>query len=69
MPAHRPNPNHQPEPPVVVYEVTGVLVNGKRFTPIRTHSLDHALAINLYRGSVWGVKEDGKRILLSRTWN
>ena len=69
MPAHRPNPNHNPEPPVVAYEVTGVLVNGKRFKPIRTTSLDHALSINLYRGSVWGVREDDTRILLSRVWN
>lgn len=69
MPAHRPNPNHNPEPPVVGYEVTGVLVNGKRFSPIETTSLDHALSINLYRGSVWEVRQDGTRTLLSRVWN
>jgi hypothetical protein len=57
------------EPAVVHYEVTGVLVNGKRFKPIITTSLDHALSINLYRGTVWEFREDGTRKIITRVWN
>ena len=57
------------EPAVVHYEVTGVLVNGKRFPMIATRSLQQALAINLYRGSVWEYREDGTRKLITRVWN
>lgn len=50
------------------YHVTGRLVNGKRFKPIITDSPHYALAINLYQGSVWQVR-DGKRKLIKRVFN
>ena len=50
------------------YVVTGVLVNGKRFKPIRTHSWAYANGINLYRGTKWLVR-DGKRYIIQRVYN
>ena len=51
------------------YVVTGTLVRGRRFR-INTKGADHALGINLWRGSVWGVRLDtGKRQLLKRVYN
>jgi hypothetical protein len=52
---------------VAVYEITGVLVSGKRFKLLTDNPM-HADGINLYRGSVWKV-EDGKRKLVKRVWN
>lgn len=52
-----------------MYEVTGVLTNGRRFKAIKTNNAFHAFGINLYRGSVWYRSEDGKRHLLQRVWN
>lgn len=49
------------------YHVTGVTVYGKRFR-IETDNPYHALAINLYRGSVWLVR-GGKRRLIRRVYN
>jgi hypothetical protein len=49
------------------YHVTGVCVDGKRFKRV-TDNPHYALAINLYRGSVWQVR-DGKRKLLKRVFN
>ena len=51
-----------------VYVVTGVLVNGSRFKPIRTASWPYARGINLYRGSRW-LERDGKRYLINRVYN
>ncbi len=50
------------------YLVTGVTPRGKRF---RLHyvNLFVAMAINLYRGSVWEVDDSGKRKLLKRVYN
>jgi hypothetical protein len=51
------------------YYVTGILVNGKRFSQCWTNFY-YANGINLYRGSVWGVRKDnGKRQLLKRVFN
>ena len=50
------------------YEITGVEVSGKRFK-ICTHNRMHALAINLWRGSVWSVSEEGRRRLMKRVYN
>lgn len=50
------------------YVVTGRLVTGQRFRPIRTDNQRHALGINLFNGSVWLVR-DGKRILVRRVVN
>jgi hypothetical protein len=51
------------------YIVTGVKVNGQRFRSV--YGNPHvALAINLYRGSVWQQKGGkGKRTLLKRVCN
>lgn len=49
------------------YHVTGVTVNGRRFRMIYS-SCYWAMGINLWRGSVWEVK-DGKRKLVKRVWN
>lgn len=50
------------------FVVTGVLVNGRRFSPIRTSNPMIADSINLYRGSVWEII-NGKRKLIKRVWN
>jgi hypothetical protein len=49
------------------YIVTGKTVRGKRFR-INSDNLWHAMGINLYRGSVWQVR-DGKRKLIKRVNN
>lgn len=52
-------------------QVTGVTRNGKRFKNIYSSTVDGwsvAMHINLWRGSVFGVKE-GKRTLIKRVWN
>ncbi len=51
------------------YEVTGVDVHGRRFPVKRFNRLTHARCINLYRGTVWERKPDGKRVALWRVWN
>ena len=51
------------------FVVTGKLVNGRRFR--QTHSNGrHAFGINLWNGSVWGIRKDnGKRQRLKRVVN
>lgn len=51
-----------------VYHVTGILQSGRRFKCIVTDNPHHALGINLYRGTVW-VMRNGKRTLVKRVWN
>jgi len=51
------------------FHVTGVLRNGRRFKTMKFSSYNTAICINLWRGSVWGVKEDGSRKLLKRSYN
>jgi hypothetical protein len=50
------------------YIVTGVLTNGTRFRRL-TLNWHYANGINLWRGSVWGMKHDGHRQLLKRVYN
>lgn len=55
----------------VIYKVTGVLANGRRFKAIHTNNYHYAMGINLYRGSVW-MKENAhgeKWHLIKRVWN
>ena len=56
--------------PYVSFVVTGVLVNGKRFTDkYSAESYRTVFGINLYRGHVWGVLPNGKRQKLKSVWN
>jgi hypothetical protein len=50
------------------YCVTGVTVEGKRFKR-NTDNIYYAFGINLYRGSVWGIRPSGARVLLKRVYN
>lgn len=52
----------------VEFHVTGILCNGVRFKKVYSSAL-FAMSINLYRGSVYGVLDDGKRKLLKRVYN
>lgn len=48
------------------FVVTGVRLNGQRFT-ITTTNYRYASAINVWRGSLWGVRVDtGRRQLITR---
>lgn len=49
------------------YHVTGVDLNGRRFK-IVTDNPHWALAINVYRGTVWQVR-DGRRRIIRRIYN
>lgn len=51
------------------FHVTGTLRSGQRFKTMKLQSYSHALGINLWKGSVWGVDEKGKRTLLKRIFN
>jgi hypothetical protein len=51
----------------IKYAVTGVTTAGKRFSLLYS-SVRQALGINLYRGSVWEVR-NGKRKLIKRVYN
>tara|TARA_R110000803_G_scaffold31854_1_gene70609 strand:+ start:1424 stop:1585 length:162 start_codon:yes stop_codon:yes gene_type:complete len=51
------------------YEITGVLYRSNERFKIVTSSLQHAMGINLWRGSVWEVNEDGKRKLIKEVTN
>ena len=51
------------------YVITGKLVNGKRFRKTAV-SILYAFGINLWNGSVWGIRKDtGRRQLLRRVYN
>jgi len=52
----------------VTYEVTGVDVYGKRFK-MRSDNWHHVRMINLYRGTRWGVKSDGRRVKLQKVYS
>jgi hypothetical protein len=45
--------------------VTGILTNGKRFEAMHIKNVYHAFGINLWKGSVWLLR-DGKRILVKK---
>tara|TARA_B000000557_G_scaffold259061_1_gene254364 strand:- start:2077 stop:2247 length:171 start_codon:yes stop_codon:yes gene_type:complete len=53
----------------IMFEVTGMTRDGKRFKPIRFNSFTAASMINLWHGSIWGISENGKRKLLKRIYN
>lgn len=48
------------------YVITGTGRNGKRFDPIHTNTPQH---YNIYKGSLWELKENGKRKLIKRYYN
>ena len=51
------------------YVVTGQMVDETRFSK-KTQNPLYAFCINLWRGSVWGIRKDnGKRKLIKRVWN
>ena len=52
----------------IEFHVTGVERSGKRFKRVYCNCL-YAMSINLWRGSVYGVLECGKRVLLKRVYN
>ena len=51
------------------FHVTGTDIAGRRFKRMTFSSFHTANMINLWCGSVWGIKEDGKRKLLKRVYN
>jgi len=65
LPWHKCVPNF-----FVKYHVTGVDVHGKRFKKVYG-PVDWMWAsnINLFRGSIWGVRSNGTRKLLRRVYN
>jgi hypothetical protein len=50
------------------YIITGILTDGTRFRRLTLNPY-YAMAINLWRGSVWGMKHNGHRQLLKRVQN
>lgn len=52
----------------MTYHVTGVDRSGRRFRIVTTSHM-HAMCINLWRGSVWAVLDNGKRKLIKRVYN
>lgn len=50
---------------MIKYVITGVLRNGKRFTPIHTITPQH---YNIWRGTIWRLVK-GKRKLVQRIYN
>lgn len=50
------------------YHITGLLVNSKKRFKKTSDNPHYALSINLWRGSVWQVR-DGKRKLIKRVYN
>ena len=56
---------------VARFEVTGVDVYGKRFKQVygpTASGFKWAMGINLWRGSVWARKHNGKRKLIKHVW-
>jgi len=49
------------------YHVTGTDVRGKRFKIVTSNPI-HADAINVYNGTLWGIR-DGKRRIIRRIFN
>ena len=52
----------------VSFVATGVDRNGKRFR-ITSPNWFHISCINVWRGSKWGIRADGKRKLIQRIYN
>jgi len=53
----------------VKFVVTGLYYNSTRKFRIVTSSFIHATGINLWKGNIWGVLENGKRVRLSKAVN
>jgi len=53
----------------VKFMVTGLYYNSTKRFRITTSSFLHATGINLWRGNVWGILENGKKIRLIKTNN
>ena len=53
----------------VEFHVTGTNLSKRRFKRMTFSSFKAANMINLWKGSVWGVTESGKRKLLKRVYN
>ena len=51
------------------FHVTGLKADRQRFKTLKFKTFNIANSINLYKGSVWGVTESGKRKLLKRVYN
>lgn len=46
------------------YVITGILKNGRRFTPIHTNTPQH---YNIWKGTIWVIRKDtGKRKVIKR---
>lgn len=52
----------------VRYVATGLDAQGRRFR-IASHIWLHIQAINIYRGTRWGILPSGKRVVLERVYN
>lgn len=50
------------------YVITGKDTSGRRFK-LTYESWDAAACINLWNGNKWGIKPDGKRVLLQTVRN
>ena len=53
----------------VEFHVTGISFSGRRFKRMTFGSFKAANMINLWKGSVWGVLENGQRKLLKKVYN
>lgn len=51
------------------FKVTGVLRSGQRFKAIHTSNFQHAMCINLYRGTVWVLLDNGSKRKLKTVYN
>ena len=52
---------------IAMFIVTGIDATGKRFK-IETSHYAYACCINLHKGSVWAMMDNGKRVLLKRVF-
>lgn len=50
------------------YHLTGIDVYGKRYKRV-VKRWEHVWHYNIYRGTCWGVKPDGKRVRLVEYYN
>lgn len=57
--------NNIPIGQIKSFRITGKDGSGKRFA-IESNSYSYACMINIYKGSVWAVLENGKKKLLKR---
>jgi hypothetical protein len=50
------------------FVVTGILTNGKRFSPIHTDNPHYAFGINLWKGSIWMIRGGQKSLVKKVNW-